>query len=82
MPELEITTREDIKKLAGWHIKEAESIMGEQPGVRLILSHPAAEHDVSLSFVAHITMQVSADTVKVLIHFSTISTDVKEGGKE
>lgn len=50
MPEVEIKSKDDLKKLEGWKIKSATEEQGPNGVVQLVLEmqHPAAEGDIKL----------------------------------
>ncbi len=50
MPEVEVKTVRDLMKFRGWTIKDVMVQGGVPPVVSLILSYPAAEHDVCIIF--------------------------------
>ena len=60
MPELVIKKPEDVSKLAGWTIIEAEPMPA---GVAFKLSHPAAATPVKLFIVAGTQMGLSGNVV-------------------
>ncbi len=80
MPELTFLAGDDIKKLEGWYIVGAAWLpTGPQPGISLILSHPAAEKYAKLTLFAHAKMNINgtgtAVKIEVLPQFSIRSSD-------
>lgn len=59
MAEIEIHTPEDVSKLEGCHIKLAKPLMGERyPGLLMVVTHPAAEGDIYVKFIAMSAMSM------------------------
>ena len=76
MPELVIKKPEDVEKLKGWTIIEAEPMPA---GVALKLEHPAAAVPVKVFIVGGTIMGLSGNVV-IASPGITISTQDVEGG--
>lgn len=62
MPELNFTCAEDVAKLEGWRIMSA-SFDKSITGLRLVISHAAAEKPVALVIFASVNFQITGNSV-------------------
>lgn len=75
MPELIFKKDEDLAKLQGWTIHEAEKI-GDSNGVRLVISHPAAETSVEVCLIPTVSLTLSGNTIVHIPGLHITSRDV------
>ena len=62
MPELNITSLNDLPKLEGWKIGRA-AWDGNLPGLRITMAHAAAEKPVVLVIFSSVNFQIIGNTV-------------------
>ena len=82
MAEMSIKTVHDLKKLTGWTIKEAGKLPDVIAGIGMRLSHPAAERDIVINFIAGVKMGRAGNVViaseDIQIKVSDVIDDEKE----
>jgi len=80
MPEIIMTKPDDITKLAGWQIVDAQVIRpntSELPFIRMKIAHPFAQREVNLDIKATVKMTVEALNIKVRPDLRIEATDVE-----
>lgn len=67
MPEIEIHRPEDVSKLEGCYIKVVKPLTGERyPSLLMVVTHPAAEKEVYVKFIAMADMSMMAQQGNVV----------------
>ncbi len=69
MPEVEIKSPEDIKKLVGWTIKDIKMVPGAPnapPHFAIFMSHPAASKNIVCVFMGSVSFQIDGVIIRAM----------------